>query len=143
MISELDEILNDLLSRWHWWATHFLYGQGFYNAQPYAHMAPPLHGDTWDAPEVRDQHAENAELAEVDAAINELPQPHRTAVWINARNLCTGAAVWSSARLPADPIERAQLVVDARALLVVQLQRREVISEDQARGELTVEGFEA
>jgi hypothetical protein len=143
MISDLDVILNDLLSRWHWWATQFLHGQGYYNDQPYANMAPPLHGNVWNDELANDAKRENAELAEVDHAIDAVPQPHRTALWFNARNLYTGVHVWRSPRLPADAMARAQLVVDARKLLVVELQKREVINVYEARDTLTLEAIDA
>ena len=54
---------------------------------------------------------------EIGHAVNRVPQPHRTALYVLARNRATGASVWQSVRLPADVVERAQVVADAVEML--------------------------
>jgi hypothetical protein len=54
---------------------------------------------------------------QIGHAVNRVPQPHRTALYVLARNRATGASVWMSPRLPADDVERAQMVADAVDML--------------------------
>jgi hypothetical protein len=44
---------------------------------------------------------EIADLEVVDAVVDAIPQPHRTAISFMARNLACRAQVWSSPRLPS------------------------------------------
>lgn len=53
--------------------------------------------------------------------VDKMTEPHRTAIHINARNLKVGVSVWQSPRLPADQIERARIVSDARDMLARRL----------------------
>ena len=57
-------------------------------------------------------------MAAIDASIDRVPQPHRTAIQFQARNLATGANVWQSPRLPQDIEERAILTMEARNKLM-------------------------
>lgn len=53
--------------------------------------------------------------------VDKMTEPHRTAIHINARNLKVGVSVWQSPRLPADQMERARVVSDARDMLARRL----------------------
>lgn len=46
-------------------------------------------------------------------AVASIQEPHRSALYVLARNRATGASVWISPRLPTDDTQRAQLVADA------------------------------
>ena len=49
----------------------------------------------------------------VGRAVDSLPEPFRTALYLTARNRVTGVAVWFSPRLPEDKDERAAIVAEA------------------------------
>jgi hypothetical protein len=76
----------------------------------------------WDSEnEVNDDRLHSAQMKTVEFCVNELQPLHRTAIGLNARNLCTGRQVWSSARLPTDVAQRAVILADARNLLIKRL----------------------
>lgn len=58
----------------------------------------------------------------VEAQVDQMAEPHRTAIRVNARNLATGHHVWSSARLPLCPVERSILIMEARNQIMRRLQ---------------------
>jgi hypothetical protein len=60
-------------------------------------------------------------MVAVNFHIFELPSIQCTAIQINARNLATGKAVWTSARLPADVEERQIILRAARNALQEKL----------------------
>lgn len=110
--------LDDILSRWH----HHSSG---YNPMK-APGADPMFrnaksGRGWDTGEGVDDALNNSTMERVDFEVSEMADPHRTAIHINARNCATGRNVWSSLRLPVDPLACAAMVCDARALLTVRL----------------------
>jgi hypothetical protein len=53
----------------------------------------------------------------VGREVDAMAEPHRTALYVLARNRSTGVMVWASPRLPADNEDRAALVADALARL--------------------------
>lgn len=52
-------------------------------------------------------------IRHVNQAVQQVPEPFRTALYVLARNQATGVTVWRSARLPADDQARAQMVAEA------------------------------
>lgn len=120
MRHEDDELLNDLLRRWHVWTVHQPPEMGFYkqNAACKLYRASRQHDDQNGA---LDSDAESEIMEAVDAAIDRMQQPWRTAVQFNGRNLATGAEVWTSPRIPEDAIERLELLAGARAILLKAL----------------------
>jgi len=121
-----DLILNDLLSRWHTWASDERTALGYpTTAAGAAQYRCSRQYD--DANGALDQDVENVIMSGVDGCINSVSQPWRNALYINARNLSTGSTVWRSPRLPADDLARALLVADARAMLVEHLHARELM----------------
>ena len=50
-----------------------------------------------------------------------LVEPYRAAIYILARNQATGMSVWRSPRLPADPLERGVIVMEAKNMLMRKL----------------------
>ena len=76
----------------------------------------------WDSEhDVVDGSLHNSQMKAVDFHIGELIPEHRTAIYISARNLCTGKQVWASLRLPADQLARQKLVSEARNNLMKRL----------------------
>lgn len=123
LVDEVEEVVNDLLSRWHHWANQFTLVAGFNTCS--SAMQQFRASRQYDSENgALDQDVENRIMAAVDACIDRVHQPYRTALWINARNLNTGVAVWRSARLPIDEMQRALMVAEARAKLVLVLDQR-------------------
>lgn len=125
MINETRYLLDALLQDWHRWARGF---------SPVAeHHTSPVFGyqvnsRQWDSEDdVLDGHLHNAKMKAVDFHISELQPLYRTAIDIQARNLCTGKSVWTSARLPKDVDKRALIIAEARNQLLQRLMRDGVL----------------
>lgn len=118
---ESDELLNDLLRRWHRYAATFGPAIGYptTNAACRLYRVSRQYDDQNSA---LDGDLEAQTLRAVGYAIDRLEQPWRTAVHFNARNLATGVVVWQSPRLPVDELERAHLLMHARAKLLILLE---------------------
>lgn len=120
MRNDADEILDDILSRWHSW----MQGQGGTtgharrSAGMEGYRASRQYDDTNGA---LDSDLEHMRCKQVDFDVRQLPQPHQTAIYVDARNLCTGVAVWGNPRLPIDPAERQVVVFEARNMLTKKL----------------------
>ncbi len=120
-----EEMLSDLLARWHRWSVHTPPATGYYKENPSCKMyRASRQYDTENG--AFDTDRENSTMEAIDHAIDRLQQPWKTAVEFNARNLATGVWVWMSPRLPADDIERAHLLMHARAKLLLLLEQRGV-----------------
>ena len=118
-------ILDDILSRWHRWAKGFkvVAEQRF---DPMFSQA--CSSRQWDrSDDVIDAVIEVKIMESVEFQVSEMSDPHRTAIHINARNCYTGSSVWSSPRLPIDPIERGIVVMEARNMLMRRLMTAGVI----------------
>lgn len=63
-------------------------------------------------------HDRGVMAARVGHAVMAMEEPYRTALCLLARNRATGAAVWSSPRLPASEWDRSIILADALARLV-------------------------
>ena len=108
--------LDDILSRWHHWASNARIVKGFASralvcgdfkvSRQYDDTNGALDGDL-----------EDSTMKAVDFQVNEMLDPWRTAIHCNARNICAGVSVWSSPRLPQDKDARAAVVVVARGML--------------------------
>ena len=119
MHNDSKAILDDILGRWHAWAKG-------YSAVPVC-SADPMFRDAksrggWDsADDVLDAAINSKIMKAVDFQVSEMQEPHRTAIYVTARNLHTGNSVWSSPRLPTDPLARGVIVVEAKAMLTRRL----------------------
>lgn len=114
------EVLNDILASWHRWARGYQYVSGI-NTSPM--FKETKNGRQWDTvEEIIDSDIENMRMAAVDHIVMGLLDVYRTALQIQARNLCTGRDVWDSAMLPRDKSERQMILVKARAALTGELQ---------------------
>ena len=120
MRNDADELLNDLLRRWHIRAVSTPPQTGYYTSNPACKLFKTSRQYD-DANGALDSDQDGQVLEAVGFAIDRLEQPWKTAVEFNARNLATGAAVWRSPRLPTDDMERAALVVESRGMLLVLL----------------------
>ena len=99
---QLNDLLNEILREWHGWSAEYTLGGGYSKRSPSCMLGPAASdGDGMD-------------MEAVDAVIDTIPQPHRTALAFQARNLSSRAQVWSSPRLPANWEERQILLMEAR-----------------------------
>ena len=112
-------ILDDILSRWH------AHCKGYSPLDVVG--VDPLFRDKisrsgWDSSDdILDAQINGKIMDAVEFQVSEMKEPHRSAIYLTARNLHTGNSVWNSPRLPTDPMERAGIVVDARVMLIKRL----------------------
>jgi hypothetical protein len=118
MKDDSNELLNDLLARWHRWCKGYQLSVGV-GSSPMFKECRSNHRQWASLDEVAEE--DTSQLEAVDAIIMNLCEAYRTSLQIQARNLCSGRSVWNSARLPADPEMRAHLLADARTALTVKL----------------------
>lgn len=112
-------IFDDVLARWHLWARG-------YSAVPVAGSDPMFRdakaGRCWDsADDILEAEINKKIMKEVDFQVSEMLDPHRSAIYENARNCATGVAVWRSPRLPANVEERSIILLEARNQLMRRL----------------------
>lgn len=128
--AEINEKLNDLLSRWHAHCQGYSAGKGYPSADAACkHAQTSSAWDGWNG--AQDEATIRKIMEQFDAAMWDIPnhpQPYLTALQFQARNLYTGKNVWQSPRLPADEIERGVLLLEARNRLLRGLARRGVMS---------------
>jgi hypothetical protein len=117
----IEASLDGLLIVWRKWQQAESVGQGYPTTAPGCKLyrASRQYDDSNGA---LDSDMDATLGAAVDAHIEEIAQPHKTALHLDARNLVTGVSVWSSARLPIDPMARAIIVAEARGQLIRRLQ---------------------
>lgn len=119
MQNDSKAILDDILSRWH---SHC---KG-YSPLPVIGVDPIFRGEItrsgWDsADDIMDAQLNRKIMDAVDFQVSEMKDPYRAAIHITARNCSTGRSVWLSPRLPADPLARGVIVVEARSQLTRRL----------------------
>ena len=114
-----NEHLDSLLSQWHHWARSYI-PVPVCGADPMFRNAKSPHGYE-SAADVTDAAVERTQMKTVDFQVGEMQDPHRSAIYIHARNCHTGRNVWLSPRLPADPLERARILGEAKAILIAKL----------------------
>jgi hypothetical protein len=79
-------------------------------------------GRGWDSTdEIIEDEIHGSMMEAIDFQVSEMQDPHRAAIYALARNLSTGRSVWMSPRLPADPLERATIVAEARNQITKRL----------------------
>ena len=120
MRNEADEILDDILSRWHSWGKHQGGVRGF--APCAAGMEQYRCSRQYDdVSGALDDDLEHRRCKQVDIDVLQMNQPHRSAIHVLARNLSTGYFVWANPRLPYDPEEREAIVREARVIIAKKL----------------------
>ena len=112
-------ILDDVLARWHQWARG-------YSPLAVVQVDPAFRGEIsrsgWDSQDdINDAEINGKIMEAVDFQVSEMTEPHRSAIYENARNCVTGHSVWKSPRLPVDPLERGIIVMKARNMLMRRL----------------------
>ena len=123
---ELSEHLSDLLSRWHAWCAGHVYSTGFASVNAACRMARASRQYD-DVNGSLDAQIDVSLMEAVDAQIDQVPQPWRTALQVQARNLATGSQVWNSPRLPVCERERRAVLVEARRQFAARLARANLL----------------
>jgi hypothetical protein len=126
MIDDSDAILDDLMCRWHQWGQSARICRGFAPKSLVVgdYRISRQHDDINGA---LDSDLDASRMKAVDFAVGCMLDPYKAAIYAQARALVSGAAVWTSPRLPADPAERAAIVVLARSMLTVRLRSAGVL----------------
>lgn len=125
MMDDARHILDDLLAEWHHWCRSFQYAKDIGPSAMWHDAQTPRHWDSTST--IADDAIRNTRMEALDFHINELQPLYRTALQIEARNLHSGKAVWTSPRLPADADKRALIVGQARYALLLRLEAAGVI----------------
>ena len=123
--SSVDSKVDELLIAWHQWGRSYKIGRGYAGTDSTCRdFRTPAHWDWRNG--ALDGRVDKIQAQAVGEAIDRIPNTPRrwqTALSFEARNLSSGAAVWSSPVLPRDPEERKVLVLEARNKLFVELRR--------------------
>lgn len=119
MKNETNQLLDSILADWHNWSRGYQHVGGI-NSSPIFRSAKSSRG--WDSTsDICAQEVDSATMEAVDFNVSEMEPIPRTAIGIHARNLATGYAVWSSARLPTDPVQRTEILIAAKVDLIQRL----------------------
>lgn len=125
MKSDIDNIVDDLLARWHKWRRSYQATRGYASAD--STCRDHRSSTRWDwLNGAEDDRADELVMKAVDKAVDRVPQPWSTVVAFEARNLATGWAVWQSPRLPTGEALEV-LKIEARNKLIVELHREGVV----------------
>lgn len=119
MNNDSQAILDDILSRWHSWAKGYI-PIPVSGADPMFRNAKSARGYDSTA-EVIEDEITASQMKAVDFQVGEMKDPHRSAIYIHARNCYTGRNVWLSPRLPSDPLDRARILGEAKSILIGKL----------------------
>lgn len=111
-------LLADLLRQWHRWASGYQHVGGINSSPMFRGVAPCKTREDDDAV---DGAIHNSTCEAINFQIFEMEPVHRTILQLHARNLNAGVSVWSSPRLPADPEERAIILLEAMNKLTKRL----------------------
>jgi hypothetical protein len=117
-MTDTHELLSSLLADWHRWARGYQHAAGI-NSSPMFRECRSNHRQWATLSDLADEDKSHIEV--MDGIIMAMVDIHRTALQIQARNLCTGRTVWTSLRLPEDPIQRGRILAEARESLTRKL----------------------
>lgn len=120
MMEAVEASLDDILSRWHHWASRARLVRGY---APRALVCGDYRTSRQydDSNGALDSDLESSRMEAVDFQVSEMLDPHRTAIHAHARNLSLGLSVWLSPRLPQDLDARSRLIAQARDMLQKRL----------------------
>lgn len=128
--SPLDQRINGLLIAWHEWRAGYSLGCGYSGSDATCRdFRAPTHWDWRNG--AMEARAEDQIMRGVDRAIDRVPNTPRrwqTVIQFEARDLHSGARVWSSPMLPRDQAELEVLRIEARNRLLRELQREGVLT---------------
>lgn len=116
------DALDDLLSRWHHWQTE----QSKSTARGHAARSLVV-GDYLISRQYDNDNGalyddeENAAMRAVQANVDNMTEPYRSAAYVMARSQCLGTSAITSPRLPMFPAERDRVLTHARQWLILRL----------------------
>lgn len=119
MKDDTQDLLNDILRDWHSWAKGYQYVVSVGTSPMFRDAKASRGWDTTD--EIIGNELDNSRMAAVDFHISELCDVYRTALQIQARNLCTGKNLWISTRLPTKVEDRVKILMEAKTSLLARL----------------------
>ena len=119
MLDDSAAILDDLLIRWHQTAFGRV-GRG-HDSKSAVFGQSQTSRQYDDVSGALDDDLDAARVRAVDFHVGEMADPHRSAIYANARALVHGCAVFSSPRLPQDREQRMAVVQEARQMLTRRL----------------------
>jgi hypothetical protein len=126
MKSDVDSIVDDLLSRWHDWKSGYRFTRGYSSTDGTCKEAKSAWSSYDRDNGVADEWVENSIMAAVDAAIERIEEPYHLCILFDARNLASEYAVWSSPRLPQGE-ELEILKIESRTRLLRELRKDGVV----------------
>ena len=122
-----DTLLNGLLADWHrWMAASPINGTDRMDDPTFRDVKS---GRCWDsADDIIEAELKSDTMKTIDFCVagdargqGAMAEPYRAAIYTVARNQSTGSNTWSSSRLPADPMERGVIVMEAKNMLTRRL----------------------
>lgn len=112
--------LDSLLARWHEWQQQYQPVKGY--ASRSLVVGEYRSGRDRDSDDgTLDNHLDDSAMRSVEFHVGEIADPWRAALYQEAKNLAVGAAVFTSPRLPADRLERHEIIQEARQRLSLRL----------------------
>lgn len=129
MKTDLDRRIDELLILWHRHRAGYRMASGYSGSDSTCRdYRTPTHWD-WQngATDARADAITAKGVEEAAALVPNTPKRWNTALAFEARNLASGASVWTSPVLPRDPEELAILVLEARNMLARELIRAGVL----------------
>lgn len=129
-MTDLDAKIDELLTVWHNRSSGYSFVAGYASASPMFRDVK----SNWSyhdrsngvVTDVDDRSLVRAIGSAIMAVPND-PEPWRTCLMLEARNLALGLSVWSSARLPADREEREVIRLEARVKFAHQARKQGVL----------------
>ena len=129
-MTDIDTELDDLLAMWYRWQSAYRLARGHAGrSSTCADYRAPTHYD-WanGATEARMDELLARAVGEAVDCVPNTPRRWRTALEFHARNLVSGAVVWTSPVLPQDRDERDVLLLEARNKLLLALRSHGVMT---------------
>jgi hypothetical protein len=121
LAQQRNEALDDLLSRWHHWQTQqtsTARGHAARSTVVGDYIVSRQHDDANGA--LYDDE-EQVTMRAVQANVDNMAEPYRSAAYVMARSLCLGPSAFTSPRLPKFPAERDRVLAHARQWLILRL----------------------
>ena len=126
MQNDIQNVLSGMLADWHHYCQHTADRNGLPGKAAGFGQSRSNSQFDWENG-IEDEMVDRRIMQGFDAAIQRVPQPWLTALQFEARNLAVRYQVWVSPRLPADPLEREALILEARVKLLRELARDGVL----------------
>lgn len=115
----LDAQLDWLLAEWHHHCRNHQLVAAPRSCPQFRNARSSKGWDTTD--EILDDEVNRKQMEAISTAVFQMGGVHRLAIYAVARNLSSGASVWSSQGLPEDRAERAAVIAEAREMLTKRL----------------------